>query len=494
MALKIIFRFVHITYADYSLAQFLTCILNDTNTNQIDGYVFISNSVFKTQGYLDELGDKVLTSFKFVHQDVCYFMNELITPEILKKTCAFDGSLVKNFDLCFDQLCAAVSSNYLNMFSLIRKMYLPDNPDNALSQLYKSQEKNWTKLAIFAAKCSNKKLLEKCLELLKDMHIQISESLLNSVVITTVKRGDYSIFEFATIPFREKENILEEFTSFLRNCVRNTNSSALAEKMNILDCILNFHTEPRIRLFGHGKMSQILLDQEDAQGQTAVFEPNIHIEILLYLAKNDTKITTRRNVFQENIVDRVAKYLSPDDLHKFLTLDKIQDCLLDLLEMKNDNGDTALHVIVVHLDPLKKTIEMITNLPGFDINHFHDQGHSLFKTAVEFQRGKGLLEQLVSVGGSMNSFLKTSSEYGNEIYFALKSGNMQAVEFFVERGVNLYQRNKEGETLWEFAKRLCTEDQIPRSSLLKFRDLIREYKGDEVKLDLLPVSPTQLSI
>lgn len=471
------FRFVHRTFAEYLLAQFLIdSVLNDQTLDHNEVVDFLLKRIFTTLGYTNEVNGESITSYKFIYPVICFFMNGLI--EEMSDMQLFGDSFslndvsyeTLNVELCYEVLYAAVSSKHVHLFRLIRKIYLSGHPDIVLLQLHETKVE-WKNLVLFAAKYSSADLLDECLDFLQNLPTGIPDTLSKAIVITTVQRGTYSLFEIAFNQFLKKDYVVEGLSELLRVCIRDTKSLGIEESMDIFNRILDFQDETQ------------LYDRADNHGNTVLFEQNINTDILLRLAKRDINLAARRNISGENIIHSVVKYLSPVDLHRFLTLPIIQNNILNLLETREKHNDTAFHVMLMHISPLNQTIRMITSLPGFDISHFDEQDRSLLSISVQFKRDKHVLKDLVNAGASMTTFLENPVNSGNEIHFALKSQNIPAINFFLEQGVNMFERNKEGETPWEYANRLYIKADLSKPFMLELRKLFIACNTDPARLD-----------
>ncbi len=188
---------MHRTFAENLLAQFVVDLLNDNDVNQTDGIDFILNRVFTTLAYSDDTIyiESIHTSFKFIYPIVCYFLNQFMDTDQLLLNNTPNGNIIRNVELCYEQLYAAVASNHHNIFRLIRKMYLSGNPDITLLQLHESKVE-WKNLMLLAAKFSDVQLLEECLDFIEYMPIETPKTLLKAIVSIAAQRGTYSVFEF----------------------------------------------------------------------------------------------------------------------------------------------------------------------------------------------------------------------------------------------------------------------------------------------------------
>ncbi len=139
----------------------------------------------------------------------------------------------------------------------------------------------------------------------------------------------------------------------------------------------------------------------------------------------------------------------------------------------------------MHLEPTSETMEMILSIPGFNISHFDDHSYSLMATAVVSLKEKSLLEQLAKAGSNMQSYLNNHFNLGNEIHFAIKFENINAVEFFFEQGVNLFEKNRKKMTPWSYAKMLYENCDISYDSMLQLKTLVTIKSGRQV--DFLPI-------
>lgn len=447
-------------------------LVSDENGGESDGYEFLLNRVFTTLSYPDELGYEALMNYKFIYPVICYFFNGLLNIENLPTPDISDVNLIRNVELCYETLYASVLAKHLDLFQLVRRMYLSGNPDMILLQLWASKLE-WSNLALSAAKYSNMEILKESLDLIEKLPTDISDELPEKLVVTTARRGIFSIFEVAFKRFLQIHSSPKNLSELLRKCVQNSKSLPVAEGVDILDLILDCQDED-------------LLDKSDSQGNTVLFEQNISIDVLVYLAEKDVKLATRKNNLNENIVHLVVRYLAAADLHRFFNLPTVKNGLLRLLEMKNYVGITAFQSIVMNLDPLEKTMELITSLPGFEISHFESPNSSILAEAVVHERHNTMLKHLVKCGASMNSFLESQSFSGNEIHFAITYKNLFAVDFFLEQGVHFLERNKEGELPLEYAYKLLAREDISEELMFRLREVLQKRREISAKRMLRP--------
>lgn len=472
-------RFVHRTLAEYILAQFLKDLLTDEKGGKSDGIEFLLNRVLTSLGYSDKLGDEDQMSYKFIYPVICYFLNGFLQDaENFHSPDMSDGNLIRNIELCYETLYASVLANHVPLFQFVRKIYLTGNADMVLVQLLESKVE-WSNLALSAANYSNTEIFEECLDFIEKLPTDIPHGLPEKLVFTTVQRGIYSIFKIAFKQFPETRNTSKDLSDLLRKCVKNSKFLPLAERLDILDFILDNQDED-------------LLDKVDSKGNTVLFEKNINIDVLVYLAEKDSKLTTQRNNLDENIVHLVVQYLTPADLHGFFNLKNVKKSLLRLLKMKDIQGHTALQSIVMNLDPIEKTMELMTSLPGFEISYFESFNSSILAEAVVHGRQHNLLKHLVKNGASMKSFFDNSLSSGNEIHFSIKNKNLSAVDFFLEQGVSFRERNKEGKSPFEYANNLFARQDISEEFMFGLREILIKRGGVPAELHIFPVLSKRL--
>jgi len=105
---------------------------------------------------------------------------------------------------------------------------------------------------------------------------------------------------------------------------------------------------------------------------------------------------------------------------------------------KDEDGNTPLHA-AVGIDDLKTLIEA-----GADVNARNHRFDTPLHTNYKF----GQLKALIEAGADINA---SNQDQETAIYYAVKGGNVDCVELFIDARADLSVRNKNGESVQDIA-------------------------------------------
>lgn len=99
---------------------------------------------------------------------------------------------------------------------------------------------------------------------------------------------------------------------------------------------------------------------------------------------------------------------------------------------------TVVQVAIRNIDLKSDTLRKFSAIYGFDINEKDAQDRTLLALAVIFGRSKCTLKEIVRLGGELRlKWIPELPETYSGVHFAIKCDNVEAVEFFIEQGLNI---------------------------------------------------------